>query len=83
MTFEQYATEYLEKHGMIPMWDFVPSNATTVASKLYTDFLDEDRADGTITLKPHTEPPKDLKLTAWPSKEQTLPGWNHPHGYED
>ena len=82
VTPDQWAIAYLEKHGMIPMYDFVPSNAVDKATKLYVDFLDEDRAEGVITLKPHTEPPPNLLLTAWPSKE-TLPGWNHPHGYED
>lgn len=42
MTPEQYASEYLKKHGMIPGHNFVPSTAITVASKLYTEFMDDD-----------------------------------------
>jgi hypothetical protein len=43
MTFEKYATEYLEKHGMILGYDFIPSTEIFTAAKLYTEFLDEDR----------------------------------------
>lgn len=69
MTPEQCAVEYLEKHGMIPGYDFVPSTATTAAAKLYTELLDEDRDAGIITLKPHTEPPAHLRLSGWPGGE--------------
>lgn len=42
MTPEQYAAAYLEKHGMIPGYDFVPATVTTVAAQLYTELVDDD-----------------------------------------
>ena len=42
MTPEQYASAYLEKHGMIPQHDFVPSTAVDKATILYTTFVTDD-----------------------------------------
>lgn len=50
MTPEQYAREYLEKHGMIPGHDFVPATALDSAAQLYTDFIDDD-----LSLNPKSE----------------------------
>lgn len=42
MTPEEYATGYLEKHGMIPGHNFVPSTAVDQAALLYLEFEDDD-----------------------------------------
>jgi hypothetical protein len=57
VTPEQYARDYLEKYGMIPGYDFVPSTAISAAAKLYTDFVDDD-----LGLDSKEEPKIPLKI---------------------
>jgi len=64
VTPEQYAIDYLERHGMIPGNDFVPATATTVASRLYTEFMDDD-----LGMNPKSE------AETKPEKNDLLPGW--------
>jgi hypothetical protein len=73
VTPEQCAVEYLEKHGMIPGYDFVPSTAVDKAAKLYTEFKDAD-----LDMKPmvvdsvpegHLVSGPYLMLSGWPGGE--------------
>ena len=63
MTPEKYASEYLEKHGLIPLHNFVPSTALDKAAKLYTDFADEDLVQNLVSDAEYSNP--DLPHLDW------------------
>jgi hypothetical protein len=61
VTPDQYARQYLERHGMISGYDFVPATAIDKAAKLYTEFVDEDQR-GRHAMS-------DMLLSGWPGGE--------------